>query len=195
MMAGIIVGVVLGALIGGMLVAQRQPKEGPRRTTRGWLLGAAGGALIGGLLGGISAHLTSCSVPGQEAYDAMPQVRTAGEFAVAVEQAKRPVLVDFGATWCPSCRALAPRLGTISRDYHGKVDFARIDVDQAGGLARAHGAHTIPLVLVFVNGKEVNRFVGLLEEQIYRDALDAAIKTAATQPATTQSTTRAEAPE
>ena len=70
---------------------------------------------------------------------------------------EKKVLVDFNATWCGPCRMLKPILEEISNDYK----IVSIDVDENMELAREYGIMTIPCLIVFKDGKEVSRSVGL----------------------------------
>ena len=79
-----------------------------------------------------------------------------------------PVLVDFWATWCGPCRAIAPMLEQAASDYEGTHKIAKVNVDQNRGLALQYNIRSIPALLVFKNGEVVNQFVGAVN----RDKLD-----------------------
>lgn len=64
---------------------------------------------------------------------------------------KRPCVIDFYATWCGPCRMLAPRLEQLSRDYAGRIDFYKVDVDRENELASLFGINSVPSLL-FVPG-------------------------------------------
>lgn len=70
------------------------------------------------------------------------------------------VLVDFNATWCGPCRMLAPILEEFSENSNIKV--CSVDVDQNENLARNYGIMSIPCLILFENGKEIKRNVGLI---------------------------------
>ncbi|MCU0795323.1 MAG: thioredoxin family protein [Akkermansiaceae bacterium] len=76
----------------------------------------------------------------------------------------RVVLVDFTATWCGPCRMLGPRLEAIAQKHGGRVLLGKVDIDRNGELARRMGVGGIPDVRIYVNGAEVDRFVGALDE-------------------------------
>ena len=76
------------------------------------------------------------------------------------EVSKGKVLVDFNATWCGPCRMLKPILEEFSETTSVKV--CSIDTDQNENLARNYNIYSIPCIILFENGKEVNRNVGLL---------------------------------
>ena len=72
-----------------------------------------------------------------------------------------PVLVDFNATWCGPCRAMKPLLDQLAAE-NPAYKIASIDVDEEGDLAMDYGVSSIPCLVVFKGGKEVNRSVGLI---------------------------------
>ena len=82
------------------------------------------------------------------------------EFEDAVLNEKGKVLVDFYATWCGPCRMLRPVLDEIASERNDKK-IVSIDVDDAEELARKYGIISIPCLILFENGKEINRSVGL----------------------------------
>ncbi len=69
-------------------------------------------------------------------------------------------LVDFWASWCAPCRALAPTIDKLAESYEGQVKITKVDVDQNPGLAARFGVRGIPTVLVFKDGETVDSFVG-----------------------------------
>lgn len=76
----------------------------------------------------------------------------------------KKVVIDFYATWCGPCRALAPVFESVSNKVDGYV-FAKIDVDNAQDLAISLGINTIPTIAIFENGSMVEKHVGYLTEQ------------------------------
>jgi len=85
----------------------------------------------------------------------------------------RPVLVDFYATWCGPCKMLAPVLAELEQQYQGRVDFYRVDVDQAKALASQQRIKAIPTVLLYRNGKLFKRFRGFQNKKTLIEDLNA----------------------
>ena len=82
-------------------------------------------------------------------------------FEKAVLQSDVPVLVDFWATWCGPCKAIAPVLDELSGEYASKARIVKIDVDQNPNLAAQYGIRSIPTLFVFKNGEKVDAPMGM----------------------------------
>ena len=85
-------------------------------------------------------------------------------FKEEVLESKEPVLVDFFATWCVPCKMMSPILDKFSEETDG-VKVCKIDTDEAMNLAREYGIMSIPCIIAFKDGKEVNRSVGLTDKK------------------------------
>jgi thioredoxin 1 len=75
-----------------------------------------------------------------------------------------PVLVDFWAPWCGPCKAIAPILEDLSSEMAGKLQIAKVNVDDNGDLAAQYGVRAIPTLLLFKNGAVAEQFVGMMDK-------------------------------
>ena len=85
---------------------------------------------------------------------------------------KGVTLVDFSAQWCAPCRAQQPIIEKLSKKFKGRTASVVIDVDEHHKIAMQLGIASIPTLIIFKNGKEVKRFVGLQGEKTLSEAIE-----------------------
>jgi thioredoxin 1 len=84
-------------------------------------------------------------------------------------------LIDFNAPWCAPCQAQKPILDQLEREYHGKFSVMVLDVDEHRESAMAFGITSIPTLIIFKEGKEVERFIGLQNAKALSIVIDKAL--------------------
>ncbi len=90
---------------------------------------------------------------------------TEADFETTIKDASGPVLVDFFAEWCGPCKMAAPIIEEIAVEYADKAVVAKVDVDQENVLAGRFGVMSIPTMIVFKGGEEVDRQTGFAGKQ------------------------------
>jgi thioredoxin 1 len=96
-------------------------------------------------------------------------------FADEVEKGTGLIFVDFWAPWCAPCRAVAPIVEQLARDYTGRVRFGRLNVDEAPETAGAYGITAIPTLALFRDGVPVNGVAGAAPRAYLAGLIDEAL--------------------
>jgi thioredoxin 1 len=93
-------------------------------------------------------------------------------FGPVVLNSKQPVLVDFWAQWCGPCRALAPIVDTLAEQYAGTARIVKLNVDDNPALVERYRVQAIPTLILFQDGEEKERLVGVTRKEAIASAID-----------------------
>lgn len=94
-------------------------------------------------------------------------------FDAEVLKSKVPVVVDFFADWCGPCRALSPIVEQLAADFAGRVKIGKVDVDASAEVPTRYGIRAVPTLILFKDGREVEKITGLLAKADLRKKIEA----------------------
>jgi len=103
-------------------------------------------------------------------------VVTDADFEEKVLKAAEPALVDFWAPWCGPCLIQGPTVESVAEKFDGRALVAKLNVDENPGSASKYGVMSIPTLILFKGGTEVQRFVGVRPEKELSEALEKALQ-------------------
>ena len=90
-------------------------------------------------------------------------------FEQEVLRSEQPVLVDFWAVWCGPCKAIAPIVDGVAKNYAGKLKVAKVDVDQNAATPSRYGIRGIPALLFFKGGKVADQVIGYVPQNVIEE--------------------------
>lgn len=102
----------------------------------------------------------------------MPKIITSSEFDQDVLESKKPVLVDFFATWCGPCKILSPVLDKLDEEFKDKIEMYKVDIDANQNLAREYRVMSVPTMKIFKDGEVLETIVGAQPEDVLKSKLD-----------------------
>jgi thioredoxin 1 len=88
---------------------------------------------------------------------------------------KGVILMDFSADWCAPCKAQEPIIKKLTKKYHNRASIIEINIDEHKNLATKYMVQSIPTLILFRDGKEIKRFIGLQSEPTITKSLDDAL--------------------
>ena len=102
----------------------------------------------------------------------MAKVIKTNEFENLVENKEGVVVVDFFATWCGPCKMLSPVFSSLGEEMKFKTDFLKVDIDESENLARRFKVNTVPTVIIFENGQEMDRLIGFISKENLKEKVE-----------------------
>ncbi len=121
-----------------------------------------------------AADRPTCGECGRPMLLDRPVKVTQDDFDDTVLKASVPVLVDFYADWCGPCKMVAPLVDELAHQHMGKIVVAKVDTDRAPAVSAKYGIRSIPTLIIFRHGAEVERSIGFEPERVRALAEEAA---------------------
>jgi thioredoxin 1 len=97
-------------------------------------------------------------------------------FDQEVLQSELPYMLEFSATWCSPCRALEPILAAVAGELQGQLRVGKVDIDSSPAVAARYGVRGAPTVIVFRDGKESARKLGLTQKRVLLELAAAPVR-------------------
>lgn len=103
----------------------------------------------------------------------MAKVLNNSQFYNKIKNSDKLLVVDFFATWCGPCKMLAPVFESLGQEMDNNVEFAKIDIDRSLELAQDYDVASVPTLIAFKDGKEVERIVGFAPKDLIKSKIQA----------------------
>ena len=94
------------------------------------------------------------------------------DFKTLVLSSKKPVLVDFFATWCVPCKKMAPEVEEAAKKYGDKISVYKLDIDKSPDVAKEYSIEGVPTMMIFKHGKVVDSITGLVPLTVLTGKID-----------------------
>jgi len=108
----------------------------------------------------------------------LAHISNAKDWQAQVIDSQRPVFVYFWAEWCGPCRMVGPVVEELAKDYDGRVNFVKVNVDEANELAAKYNIFSIPTLMLVNKGQVVAQQVGAASKEAYKNMIDRALSQA-----------------
>ncbi|MBM3894859.1 MAG: thioredoxin [Thaumarchaeota archaeon] len=104
------------------------------------------------------------------------KISDAKSWETTVMSSPRPVFVDFWAEWCGPCRMVSPVVEELAKEFEGKVNFVKVNVDEANELASKYNVFSIPTLAIFSKGQIIAQQVGAASKDSYKKMIERALE-------------------